>query len=103
MTNNTSSSGIKSGIVKWKSPSNIALVKYWGKHGNQLPRNPSLSITLRESVTTTEIEYSIKSKAEGLSLDFYFEGKPAKDFADRIGKFLNKQSASHPWSEPASS
>ena len=97
MIHNTSLLNTKSGILKWKSPSNIALVKYWGKHGNQLPQNPSISITLRESVTTTEIEYQIKPKAEGLSLDFFFEGKPAKDFAERIGKFLNKQSGKHPW------
>lgn len=87
----------KSGYIKWQSPSNIALVKYWGKHGNQLPRNPSLSITLRESITTTEIEYRLKPKSEGLTIDFFFEGKPAKDFADRIGKFLNKQTANHPF------
>jgi diphosphomevalonate decarboxylase len=85
------------GTIKWQSPSNIALVKYWGKHGNQLPRNPSISITLRESVTTTEIEYQLISKADGLSLDFYFEGKPAREFAERIGQFLNKQTRKYPW------
>jgi diphosphomevalonate decarboxylase len=85
------------GTIKWQSPSNIALVKYWGKHGNQLPRNPSISITLRESVTTTEIEYQLISKADGLSLDFYFEGKPAREFAERIGQFLNKQTGKYPW------
>ena len=34
------------GIVKWNSPSNIALVKYWGKKDNQIPQNPSISFTL---------------------------------------------------------
>lgn len=87
----------KSGHIKWQSPSNIALVKYWGKHSNQLPHNPSLSITLRESITSTEIEYRLKPKSEGLSIDFFFEGKPAKDFADRIGKFLNRQLANYPF------
>lgn len=87
----------KSANIKWKSPSNIALIKYWGKHNNQLPRNPSLSITLRESTTSTEIDYRIKSKSEGLSIDFFFEGKPAKDFADRIDKFLNKQTPKFPF------
>ena len=25
--------------ITWRSPSNIAIIKYWGKHGVQLPRN----------------------------------------------------------------
>jgi len=41
--------------VTWQSPSNIALIKYWGKHGIQLPNNPSLSFTLSECHTTTEL------------------------------------------------
>ena len=35
----------------WKSPSNIALIKYWGKKPGQLPANPSLSMTLSKAVT----------------------------------------------------
>ena len=31
----------ENGSVTWDSPSNIALVKYWGKYGAQLPANPS--------------------------------------------------------------
>ena len=31
------------GKVKWIAPSNIALVKYWGKKSVQLPENPSMS------------------------------------------------------------
>ena len=27
-------------------PSNIALIKYWGKYENQIPANPSISYTL---------------------------------------------------------
>ena len=27
----------KNGTLTWESPSNIALVKYWGKYGEQLP------------------------------------------------------------------
>jgi mevalonate pyrophosphate decarboxylase len=29
------------GICEWRSPSNIALIKYWGKKPNQIPLNPS--------------------------------------------------------------
>ncbi len=35
-----------SGQSSWKSPSNIALIKYWGKKETQIPLNPSLSFTL---------------------------------------------------------
>ena len=32
-----------SGSFSWSAPSNIALVKYWGKKANQIPANPSIS------------------------------------------------------------
>jgi diphosphomevalonate decarboxylase len=32
--------------IKYEAPSNIALVKYWGKYGVQLPSNASISFTL---------------------------------------------------------
>ena len=41
------------GESSWKSPSNIALVKYWGKKDLQIPKNPSLSFTLSNCFTTT--------------------------------------------------
>ena len=37
----------ESGTVAWDSPSNIALVKYWGKKPVQLPANASISFTLK--------------------------------------------------------
>jgi diphosphomevalonate decarboxylase len=39
----------------WRSPSNIALLKYWGKSEGQLPINPSISFSLSEAHTTTKI------------------------------------------------
>ena len=50
----------KENKVGWRSPSNIALVKYWGKKENQIPSNPSLSFTLSESYTETSIIYKEK-------------------------------------------
>ena len=41
------SNNIEKGEVTWQSPSNIALVKYWGKKENQIPANPSVSFTLK--------------------------------------------------------
>src|ERR1035438_1418454 len=43
-------------ISCWKSPSNIALVKYWGKKEGHLPQNPSISMTLKQSCSATCIE-----------------------------------------------
>ena len=41
-----SSAAPEPGSITWRSPSNIAIIKYWGKYGIQLPKNPSLSLTL---------------------------------------------------------
>ena len=49
---------IQSFHTKWEAPSNIALVKYWGKYGAQLPKNPSISFTLSYCKTTTEVIFS---------------------------------------------
>ena len=56
--------------VGWKSPSNIALVKYWGKKPIQIPANASLSFTLSESCTSTEVQFSL---ADSPSFDLVFE------------------------------
>ncbi|MBC8146788.1 MAG: diphosphomevalonate decarboxylase [Bacteroidetes bacterium] len=74
--------------ICWQSPSNIALIKYWGKYGNQLPRNPSLSFTLQNSYTETSITYSFKNESNGISLEFYFEGKENIEFGNRVEKYL---------------
>jgi diphosphomevalonate decarboxylase len=37
---------IENGSFTWSSPSNIALVKYWGKKEHQIPESPSISFTL---------------------------------------------------------
>lgn len=79
---------LKPGEVTWQSPSNIALVKYWGKKGFQLPANPSLSITLSESRSETTIKYSpVKSSAKN-RIRFFFDGKYHPDFELKIHNFL---------------
>jgi diphosphomevalonate decarboxylase len=75
------------GTAGWQSPSNIAIVKYWGKYGNQLPMNPSLSLTLSAARTETTLTFRPK-ESKGISLQFSFEGKPNPPFADKIHKFL---------------
>ncbi len=77
------------GRVSWTSPSNIALIKYWGKHGKQLPCNPSISFTLNESKTTMDFSWSIKDGGKDeIVLDFYFENKKNEAFENKIRKFL---------------
>jgi len=78
------------GQVSWRSPSNIAIVKYWGKHGDQLPRNPSLSFTLSAAHTITTVNYKKRpTKKEGISLTFKFEGEENEAFSNKIVKFLS--------------
>ncbi|MCD4695035.1 MAG: diphosphomevalonate decarboxylase [Bacteroidales bacterium] len=71
----------------WRSPSNIALIKYWGKRAGQLPQNPSLSITLKKSFTETKIKYAFKQGNE-FSFEFLFDGKENSDFSTRIENYL---------------
>ena len=78
----------QSGSVKWKSPSNIALVKYWGKYGKQLPRNPSISFTLDAAHTITSVDYIYDPETVGPLLNFTFEGKSKPEFKKKILAFL---------------
>lgn len=79
----------KPGSIGWRSPSNLAIIKYWGKHGVQLPRNPSISFTLESAFTETTLEYHPKvSNEPGILLDFYFDGQPNEAFKAKVKKFL---------------
>lgn len=79
------------GEVAWRSPSNIALIKYWGKYGVQLPCNPSISFTLENAFTETLVQYELKSKPDkGIALDFFFEGELNEAFGSRVQKYLEQ-------------
>ena len=69
------------------SPSNIAIVKYWGKHGNQLPNNPSISFTLSRCHTETHIKVA-RNSTENYAMRFLFEGKESPKFQEKIEKYL---------------
>lgn len=75
--------------TRWQAPSNIALIKYWGKEKNQIPKNPSLSFTLQKCVTKTSIEFQPKPSL-GLTFDFFFEGKPNSNFLPKLNQFLEQ-------------
>lgn len=78
----------QSGRVTFQSPSNIAIVKYWGKFGIQEPINPSISFTLTNSYTTTSVSYKPKENPNNLLNSFIFEGFQKPDFEPRIAKYL---------------
>ncbi|MBW8242189.1 diphosphomevalonate decarboxylase [Muricauda oceani] len=78
------------GKVTWKAPSNIALVKYWGKRPVQMPANPSISFTLDACATTTSVFFEKKEDRENFSFDLFFEGKPKEDFKPKIQTFLER-------------
>ena len=82
--------------ASWTSPSNIALVKYWGKKPIQIPSNPSISFTLDKSKTQMDVEAMIHDKKE-ISTDFFFEGSPNEKFKTKIEKFLSTQTKRFPW------
>lgn len=86
--------------VTWQAPSNIALVKYWGKKAVQLPQNPSISFTLKHSITTLSIT-ATKNRSDNdssaVSLSFFFEGLENSKFSSKIIIFLNTQLDRFPW------
>ena len=73
--------------VSAKSPSNIAIVKYWGKHGNQLPNNPSISFTLSRCFTETSIAVN-RNGGDKYDLSFLFDGKESPKFQEKIEKYI---------------
>jgi diphosphomevalonate decarboxylase len=82
---------VEEGKLSYKSPSNIALVKYWGKKENQLPQNPSISFTLDACATTTTIFYKkLNKKSNDFSFELWFEGKAKEDFKPKIKTFFSR-------------
>ncbi len=78
------------GKITWKAPSNIALVKYWGKKENQIPANPSISFTLDACATTTTVTFTKKEDKTGFSFDLLLDGKPKEDFKPKIQTFFDR-------------
>ncbi len=81
---------VQKGSFEWSAPSNIALVKYWGKKENQIPANPSVSFTLNNCKTITKLGFEKKENNGNFSFDLFFEGKPKDDFRPKIEKFLQR-------------
>lgn len=89
---------VKEGSITWRSPSNLAIIKYWGKYGVQLPRNPSISFTLENAYTETTLEYyPQKGVEQGIALTFFFDDQPNEAFAARVQKFLENLTGIFPF------
>ena len=76
--------------ISWQTPSNIALVKYWGKSNPQIPKNASISFTLNNCHTNTTIEFEKISGSDKAEFELFFEGKKKDDFKPKIAKFFER-------------
>src|SRR5690606_23139770 len=81
---------VENGSVTWESPSNIALVKYWGKKKDQIPENPSISFTLDHCKTITTIEFSKKGNLENFEFEVYLDGEKKENFKPKIRTFFER-------------
>lgn len=89
------------GKVCWQSPSNIAMIKYWGKRPVQIPINPSLSFVLDKSIVEITMVYTI-SPGDRFSLtSFTLNGAKNDAFSSRIEKFLGSLFSFFPFLEYA--
>ncbi|WP_425076787.1 diphosphomevalonate/mevalonate 3,5-bisphosphate decarboxylase family protein [Psychroserpens sp. S379A] len=88
---------IDKGNVAWSSPSNIALVKYWGKKESQIPENPSISFTLNHCKTITSVSYSKKDDATEFSFDVFLDGEKKDSFKPKIETFFKRIEAYLPF------
>jgi diphosphomevalonate decarboxylase len=90
------STELNQGNFIWSAPSNIALVKYWGKKQDQIPANQSISFTLNKCKTITKFGFEKRrfDKLSGtnstFSFDLLFEGQPKEEFKPKIHKFLER-------------
>jgi diphosphomevalonate decarboxylase len=98
------SNAVEKTSFTWQTPSNIALVKYWGKSEPQIPKNASISFTLSQSHTITTIGFTRKRNSEFISesheskdlkqvqveFELYFEGQKKDDFKPKIAKFFER-------------
>ncbi|MFN3020716.1 diphosphomevalonate/mevalonate 3,5-bisphosphate decarboxylase family protein [Chryseobacterium sp. TY3] len=75
-------------------PSNIAIIKYWGKYENQIPANPSISYTLNNCKTNTTMEFLAN---EEFSVQTFLAGHEEKKFAEKIENYFRNIEKYLPW------
>ena len=81
---------IENGSFTWSSPSNIALVKYWGKKKNQIPENPSISFTLDNCKTTTKLSFLKKKNDNNFSFEVFLDDEKKDGFKPKIETFFKR-------------
>jgi len=81
---------IEKGHFTWRAPSNIALVKYWGKSEPQIPKNPSLSFTLDACFTQTTLSYKPKLKDNEFQFEVLLDAINKEDFKPKIQTFFER-------------
>ncbi len=85
---------ISNQTVSASCPSNIALIKYWGKYANQIPANPSISYTLNNCKTNTSIEFFTD---EPFSVQTFLSGNEEVKFAEKISTYFKNSEVYLPW------
>lgn len=81
-------------IVETTCPSNIALIKYWGKYPGQIPANPSISYTLNNCRTNTQIEFIAN---EDFCVQTFLAVNEEPKFAEKIEKYFKSIEVYLPW------
>jgi len=84
-------SSIEKASFTWEAPSNIALIKYWGKTEPQLPKNASLSFTLSQSKTITTVSFTkLERPYETVDFTLYFDQVKQESFRPKIATFFKR-------------
>ena len=85
---------LKDAQVSCSCPSNIALIKYWGKYAHQIPANPSISFTLNHCKTNTEIRFNAHAP---FGVKTFLAGELQQAFAEKIEKYFISIERYLPW------
>ena len=85
---------VQTASVEVSCPSNIALIKYWGKYPGQIPANPSISYTLNHCRTNTTMEFFAD---EAFSVATFLAGKEEVKFAEKIETYFKSIEVYLPW------